>query len=863
MTRTRVFSFLLLLNFSWACFSGVHAATPDFFSNMKKFGAPLDEAEQGPAVAPERASTNEYDSLFDVKSDPGGVGWNARPGAGQGADELQGGGPGSPASKERVLPGGRMKMSGQFRLAAGVGRDIEYNDSNAYLQEWSSDFLYGEEQMNTYDPAVFDQFLLNIGLAPTDHLSFYTQIVNDPWSWVGTTGEQVQSMDLPGNETIRYNLKYWGANNSTLPEIYRATTGDSVLIPRIKVDDGHVKGGTVAHGFYDFNPGTGGLPFTIPELDIDYEYRPIRKFWMDYTQENWHVRIFPLADHTAALTSDDPLGLSNHKSYWQQSPWLYDYKPMEHFTDGSIKRGYYSDALSFLARDSAGNYLVLLRGASFEADLGDTYIGATVAAPYSPWDEDFFDSTTVPAAIRLKHQVSDSLMVGTVHTFRTGLIDDGVADFNQVHGVDLKFEPNENWTVTGEVAGSTRDQDQLSGEQYEKTTEGFAGQAAVETRYTRPDVDGEGSVKLSYTQMNHDFQPTLARYTNTRYDPFWGQHLTFTEMNPDLEPFRIGDGVDIDRFVARAQWKEKMYKDKFENLFDVRNVHKEHNSAYVETALRNESTLHVNDKATVKTMFRWQGRPHATIGIEPSLSNFYFPTDSLDLSLQNLQNVAVQSEADPSMFTYAGAVQYVFNEKWTGEGFLEVTNSVPDFPRGLLNSTFRDANDRVDGLLLDHLTTGLFGQSALGGVPPYEYFTITRERLIYQPQENLKFTFHAAQNGYKYATGVDDSVNHQGVSVDFQYNKKLSFFFDYTHSTVIDLPHLIASSFTENHYEDHHNVYASVDYRINSTLLFRAEYGVLNLGTNALLVSPYSTTGFQLKTLDTEHFLRLSLNGEF
>lgn len=859
MTRGRLFSAFLFTIFFQAVSGPVFAAsTPDFFS-MKSFGSDLDEAEQGPAVSPAQASEDVF-TIPDAGE--GGVGWANRPGAGEGAEADDSYGPGGAPNKDKLLPGGRMKMSGSFRLAAGVGEDFTLNESDAYNQEWNDRYLFGERLNNTYDHAVFNQFLLNVDLAPTDELSFYTQIVNDPWSWVGTTGEQIQNMDLPGNESMRYNLKYWGANDSTIPEIFRANTGDSIVIPKIKVDDGRLTPTTV-RGFYDFNPGTGGLPFTIPALDIDYEYRPIRKLWMDYTRENWRVRVFALADHTAALTSDDPLGLSNHKSYWQQSPWLYDYKPIQHFTDGSIKRGYYSDSLSYLARDSAGNYLVALRGVSTEVDLGSTYVAATIAAPFSPWDEDYFDSTAVPAAIRLKHEVSESLMLGTVHTFHSGLVDDGMTDFNQVHGVDLTFKPSDHWTVTGQVAGSTREQDILTNESIKTDSEGMAAQAAVETTYDRPDVDGEGSVKLTYTHMDRDFQPTLARYAETSYDTAWGQHLSFSEQNPDIEPFRIGDGINLNRYVFRAQWKEKLYKEKFQNLFDVRNVHKQHNDAYVETVLRDEVTVHVNDKTTAKFMFRWRGLPSTGTDVEPLLTNFYFPNNPLDLTSQELRNFEVDPGKDPSTFTYAGALQYVFNEYWTAEGFLEVTNAVPDFPRGLLTTTYRDANDRVDGLLLDHLTTTLYGQGPLGGVPPYEYFTITRQRLIYQPQENLKFIFHAAQNGYRFASGVDDNVNHQGLSVDFQYNKKLSFFFDYTHSLVIDLPHFIASQYTDYNYNHHHNIYGSMDYRIRSSLLFRAEYGVLNLGTNALLVSPYSTTGFQLKTLDTEHFLRLSLNGEF
>ena len=182
--------------------------------------------------------------------------------------------PGSAAQKaaadaQRTLPGGRIKMSGHYRLAAGATTDdFTLNDSNADLQERNFRYVFGEDLNNTFDPAIYSQLLLNIDFTPADRWDIYTQIVNDPWSWVGQTGEQVQRSDI-GNETLRYNLKYFGANNATIGEIFRSDVSDSIGFPAIKVKDGHLTSGTVAHGFYDFNPATNGIPFTVPELDLE------------------------------------------------------------------------------------------------------------------------------------------------------------------------------------------------------------------------------------------------------------------------------------------------------------------------------------------------------------------------------------------------------------------------------------------------------------------------------------------------------------------------------------------------------------------------------------------------------------------
>ncbi|MBI3252408.1 MAG: hypothetical protein HYZ52_03705 [Candidatus Omnitrophica bacterium] len=752
-----------------------------------------------------------------------------------------------------------VEMSGKYRLSAGVGKDFILNDSNPDQQERNFRYLFGERLNNTFDRAIYDQYQLNVDFKPSEELRFYTKLVADPWSWVGTTGEQVQPSDI-GGEVMRYNLKYWGANNSVLNEIWRTNVGDSYAFPVIKIHGGETTQ-TVVRGFKDFNPATNGIPFTISRLDIDYEFRPLRELWMDYNQEDWRLRLFPLASQTQALTSDDPLELSNHKDYWQQSPWLYQYKPIQFFTDNSIKRGYYSDNLSFLARDSEGNRLVLLRGASLEVKRDRLYLGSTVAAPYTPWDEKYFAADNIPGAVRLKYFATDKATVGGVYTFCSGLIDNSVADFNQVFGIDAQYDVSDATRFKMEGAASSRERDQLTDSRIQKGTGGYAAKMAIEKN--APHGGGSTDTELSLTYMDRDFEPNLSRYSNTRDDHFWGKHLTFDDYSPALEHFRIGDGVDTNRYTAHFRWREKRFKEKVENLFDARNVHRQRNNAYLETVVRDELTWKAAPWLTAKGLFRWQGLPKSSPGIEPFLSNFYFPADTVDLSNLRLENAAVKGEKDPSRFTYSGGLQAVFNKQWTAEGILEITNDLPDFPRGLLNDTYRDTNDRLDGLLIDHVTTFLYDQGPLGGAPPYEYFAITKQRLIYKPEDRLKFIFHAAQNGYKFAAGIDDNISHEGLSVECDWTSRLKFFADYTHSRQIDVPRLVATSLRESDYRDHHNVYFSMDYRLNSSAVFRAEYGVFGMGSNTPLTGPYNTTSFSLPTIDTEHLLRLYLEGDF
>jgi hypothetical protein len=282
----------------------------------------------------------------------------------------------------------------------------------------------------------------------------------------------------------------------------------------------------------------------------------------------------------------------------------------------------------------------------------------------------------------------------------------------------------------------------------------------------------------------------------------------------------------------------------------------------METVAREEVTYQVNDRLTLKGLIRWQGLPKSTQLIDPFLANFYFPGYDDPASLR-LQNVGVPGDADADRFTFSAGLQYLLGSKWTVEGFYERTNDVPDFPRGLLNNAFRDNSDRLDGLILDHVTTFLYGQAALKAVPPYDYFNIFRERFIFQAEDNLKFIFHMAQNGYDFAQGIDDNVDHEGVSVQYDYSEKLSLFLDYTHSRTVDMSKLISNNYSVIDVQDHHNFYGSLDYRINASTVFRSEYGLFGMGTNTPLVTPYSVTSFSLPVVDTEHLFRVSLTGDF
>ena len=122
--------------------------------------------------------------------------------------------------KKAVEPG--TQISGTYRLSAGVGDDVMLNKSNVLRDQFglegpNSRYVYGEGLYNNFDEKIYQQSVLNLKVTSGNGWSVAGQVVNDPWSLVGTTGDQYQSNDL-GGENVRYNLKYFGASNSTIAE---------------------------------------------------------------------------------------------------------------------------------------------------------------------------------------------------------------------------------------------------------------------------------------------------------------------------------------------------------------------------------------------------------------------------------------------------------------------------------------------------------------------------------------------------------------------------------------------------------------------------------------------------------------------
>lgn len=771
----------------------------------------------------------------------------------------------------------RTHVSGTYRAAFGLGRNrnLTGNDSNPDLQDRDFHYLFGERQYNTFDPAIYSQYQLDIDSQVTDSDSVFVQIVADPWSYVGQTSEiEVKSVD--GFDTYRVKQKYWGANNSTIPYIVKSKNGNSSALPELEAENGKTQPYTV-HGLYDaFGIGSSFNSYNVPAQDIDYEFRPLRKAWWDHEGDIWHVRLFALADQNQVMTTDDPLMLSNRKDFWEHSAWLEQWNPIQTFNpigvapnvrNPVIRRGFYDDSEAFYAKDSAGNYLTLLRGGAAEADFGRTYLGMMMASRYGLWDE-YQEIDNIPGVIRLKHQVTEPWMLGATYTYRVGMVDREPDTYNQVISIDTKYYTNETDYLYGQVAGSRDELDRLSSY---KTA--YEGQAFVGGFVSNSGDSKSGITRLlgDFTWLDTEFKETLSNYTSLRDDEFWGNHITWAKIPADVEPFKIGTGVDYGRYVARLNAATSFPDKGVDNVLDVRHVRDTDSNSFVENVIRDETTWKFAPNWTYKSFLRFHILPRTLSDREPFLAGTNSPVLN-DPALKEgiyTENLYIDPGLNANRRSFGQGLQWEPNHQWTVAGSYELTNDIPDFPRGILNNVYATTmfpDPNRSGLWLYRNQTFLYRQDIFD-LPPYDYFSIVKERVTYRHNENLQFIFHAAQNTYTLWAPIDDNVEHQGISVDWQITDRWAAFFDYTHSHLGDIPKLISTGYNTLEFEDNHNFYSRFRYRINSNARLTMEYGVFGQtfyeGSDALPVSAYSVTTFSLPTVDTEHLFRLSLDGEF
>ena len=756
---------------------------------------------------------------------------------------------------EQIAP---LRISGAVRSGFGAtSEDFELWEANGDLNERNFRIAFGEDKFNTFDPNIFSRLRVNLDTAEQTGWQFHSNVTVDPWSFVGTT-DKVTVIGTTPSDQVDLQLKWWSATNTAINESFLTVhNGDGFSTPEIEVKDGKTVPTRVTSTF--------GNVFQIPELEIDYTFQPIRSFWTGYQTDEVDFRVFPLALEDQALTSDDPLALSNHHIYWEPSPWLEAWQPgelNEGATPDDFTRGVWSDDLAFFTRDSDLTRLTALRGTSLEWEPGQgTTLQAAFASPKGLWEPySSFDSFV--GMTRLKQVLlDDRLAVGGLYTTRWGYHDRRRDATNHVYSMDATVTPIDGTTVETQAAFSQTLQDRTGLAEFEQ--EGWAWHTALKNAWWGERLTS----RLFFTHMEASFDPGLASYRQTRDDQFWGRHLHLKRrlrlvdrMHPgspvpinDIMAVRIGDGVDVGRDTFGIRLAGSFLDDAVQPLFDLRNVHTA-NGKYVETVYRNENTVKPFSWFTGKTLFLYHDLPDTTAGKDPHLVN-----DDLNAFVDN---AAITGGLDPSLMTFSLGGEVALSKDlalWSAwERTNDVTVSNDHFPRGLLNdSNFRTFTD--DGTVIREKLPFLYSQG-LFPLPPYPWFDVFKAGVYVSPIEEVEFALDWTRNEFKQAGQIDDHLNHIGFTAAVAPVNRLVVIGRYVASWAVDVARLNAGETTKA--ESHHNLYAQVRWLISDDSSLSAEYGVGGLGSGATLIG-FDPLGDWYPTLDTVHLVRVLYSNEF
>lgn len=755
---------------------------------------------------------------------------------------------------EKISPA---RIMGEYKMSAGfTSEDFIWKEANGDYNERNFRMIdHHYPKTNTFDTRVYDKVKV---LFDTNKdgggLNFHSDITVDPWSFVGKT-DKFTIADTAGVDRVELEFKYWSGTRSVINErYYTLDQGLAVDTTEYKVVDGKIMPTSVSSDWSYYN---------IPETEVDMTFQPFREMWFENNTDNLKWKVFPFGLEDQALSSDDPLELSNHHIYWEPSPWLDEWIP-GHINEQRVPvdfwAGTWSNDLSFFTRDSEMKRLTALRGVSLmTGDPDNSNLAFTLATPKGLWQE-YESVNSIPGAIRAETWTTDSFRMGFVDTFRMGL-DDGKTDsYNNVFGLDFTYELDEGTKIDGEIAMSKTEDDRKT--DYTRGKNGTAGHLAF-TNDTKL-----GRARLAFTHMDGAFDPGLASYKETRRDQSWSRHIYFKEpleysswgsaplTYDDIDPFRIGDGIDIGRKVVNFRLDtEDVLDGRMDNLIDYRYV-RDANHKYVEGVLREENTYRFSPEWSSKFLAIYHDLPDTKAGIDPIL----YDADTGEF----LTNASITDGNNPSLSTYSLGIQYEPDEWISFYGIYENTNDSTigagndSSPRALLND-YDFTREYMYGLLYRSELPFLYSQGFFD-LPPYDRFNVYKAGVSLRPSEYLGIDFDFTKNDFKFATGSDDNLNHFGTTVKYRFNPKLTGFFKYVYSKSYNLYRLNTSG--DLKYEDHHNVFVELDYNVS-------DYGVfiVQFGEGAVVSTAYSATmtpyGDFYPTLDTQHILRVYYEGKF
>ncbi|MBF0620037.1 MAG: hypothetical protein HQL19_07710 [Candidatus Omnitrophica bacterium] len=779
-----------------------------------------------------------------------------------------------------------VKMSVDLRTSFSVNSQghATFFRANGNLNE--RDFrMFSHDQLNngvnTYDPGLYSRLRLVMDATVSQAVKMHLNVTADPWSYTGKSKEQTITTSWGDTARIRYYS--WGNTGYTLNRIVTTDRiGGSLILPEMKANGDKVRSLTGSTSIC--NQWGQCDSFSIPDTKLNMTFQPIRELWFDVKPSNeFAMRIFPMGYQEQALTTDDPLHVSNNKIYWEESPWIHDWTP-GHVntlaTPENFTKGLWDRSLAFAVRDSDGIRLTALRGVAMSINPTDQLsMQGTVATPKTLW-QDYNEYTAIPGSVRVKQLIGDKAYVGATANMHLGYVQGSQDAANYVESMDAAALIAEGVKLTAQASASTSRYDMLT-PAYESTYRGGAYYAALETSTNpddmlRKDYFGQQAgkernfykTKLFAARMDKNFESSLANYHETRDDTYWGRHLTFypsiyknmpgtkaSMAEEDLEPFRLGNGIDYGRNVVGWRGDTSLADGWVKGMMDVRHVTTV-DGKNVETVARTEWANKTTDKLTTKASLLWHSLPNTHAGSDPTLTD--------GNTGQPLANAAVQDGRDPSVKTASLGASYDLTEKVAVNGAWEHTNdftvAAGDFPRGLFNDAFYSTYIE-NGKTYSARTPFLYNQGYFPQAP-YAYHDIFKAGILFKPTDVWNVYVDYARNPNKFAGNIDDNMNHVGIESSYVPTKSLGFFARYTMAKMYDIDRLYNGEGL--HYTTYNNVFLEARYLGTKDSKYSLQYGV----GPAYMVSGMTTIDPRLSyytapVLDTEHSIRMTYEKKF
>jgi hypothetical protein len=753
---------------------------------------------------------------------------------------------------------GPSTMSGEYRIAFGAtSNDFIWKDANADYHNMpgvaSWRYLFGEDRHNTYDKAIYSRLKVDLDAHFTDTISGFGQMVIDPWTFVGKKRVDVISSS---GDSLKLDYKYWSGSRSTINETYRTARGDIVNINENKVVEGKTSPASYS-GLDDWGPSV----FDIDQkYEIDRMYVPIRKLWVEYNQDPYKVKAFAMAGQEEALTSSDPMRLSNNKVWWEESPWLDRYDASRVFSRAGnpVKKGQWASDLSYMARDSDDQRLTFLRGASFDAGFSNgTTVKGVIASPRNLWDT-YDQASSIPAALEIRTPVTDKFTLGGLYTFKGGLHKKSLEAMNNVGAIDGSYQIFDNTEVFGQLAASNMRVKEAN--DYSNSYTGYAGSFGIKSEgpisFTNSQRDNY-QIRAMFASMNDKFFPGLSDYGLTRKEFEHAKHIYFDDIKPENESCMIGDGMDVGRNAFNLSAKAEFPDSNIDTRLDFRTVYNSSNK-HIEDVYRLEGTYKPINNLTLKGLAFYKRLPKTEAGIDPLINaKSYYSSFTSYFTYEDvwLRNPAIEAGKDPSIGAFSAGLKYDFTDYFTGEGIYQSTNDPKDNPRGILNTEWVE-DFTQDGILWDKIVPSLYRQESFG-VPPYNYYNIFKTRFMYQPFDPLKITLKYTYNENKYAMTIDDNATSQGIEVEYKPCPRTTIGFLYQYTRQRDLYKEIVANEGYN-FDGHHNIFTAFDYKINQDQHLRIMYGAyVGYDYN------YAEERDDINALDTRHIVRFAYTGKF